>query len=147
MKNLVLIGGSAIAGLILWKQSQKFKSNFTKVLDFDVNSFYDDFKQNAPSFISPDLYKQSNLGYAHLMSEQNAKKYAIALYENLDSPEIIYYVFRQIPSKVQISQVSDIYQDVSPETTGDLYKDLINNLNKFEIAYLNFIIKQKNLAG
>lgn len=145
MKNITLISGGLLAGYILYKQTQKFKKNVDKVLDFDIQAFYDDFYNN-PDLLNPDMYKDQAVGYAHLMSDSAAKQYAIAIYENLDSPEIIYYVFKQIPSRVQLSQVADVYQGVSPETTGNLHKDLLEALSTKEIAYLNYIIKQKGIS-
>ena len=101
----------------------------------------------ASEYFNPNLYKQSNYGYAHLPSNETVNGWAKQIHDSFgwfnDDEEEIYSVFRAMNNKLTISQVSDAYTQLY---SSDLLGDLKQYLNERELSFLWNIIKQKRLA-
>lgn len=106
----------------------------------------------------PALYKNSQYGYAYLVPQDQANKWADKIFDAFgfvnfsqkmiwdwfgDNEEQIYSVFRDITSQIQISQISDAY---ATRYSRDLLGDINSNLNDKEKSFLWNIIKNKPFA-
>lgn len=95
-------------------------------------------------YFNPNLYKKTGYGLSVIMPEETAKNWAETINDAWgwinDNEEQIYDVFRRIPNKVTISQVSDEYSKLYKI---DLLADLINRLSAYELAFIYRIVDKK----
>lgn len=95
-------------------------------------------------YFNPNLYKKTGYNLSVILPEDSAKLYAKQIFNAWgiinDDEEQVYDVFRKIPNKITISQVSDMY---SKMYKADLLGELIYRMSKTELAFIYRIIDKK----
>jgi hypothetical protein len=131
---------------LLLKRVGLIKDAVTKKLEKDVENAVSEISNT--NIFDPNLYKQSNYGYAHLPSNETVNAWVKGIKDSFgwfnDDEERIYSIFRQMNNKLTVSQVSDAYTQLY---RSDLFGDLRDYLNDRELAFLWKIIDSKPKAS
>lgn len=120
------------------KQQKIIEEGLTKVLQAEK-------KVNMYTYLNPDLHKTADP--RSLITKEKALGYAKRLDKALnswfpfgDDEEEIYLIFREIPNGINVSQVAELYNEISGR---GLRESLVSDLDGVELSTVYDILKRK----